>query len=198
MVPSQVLSPYDDKLTSSSTGPGGEIYPGSFIGESNVAFDSQLQRKIMGQFATGVTVMTMKNGDETWGMTANAVTSVSLDPPLVLVCVEKGNQTHPRVSEAGCFALNILAADQQELSDRFAFVGPKDCSGLDVTTDTTGAPILAGTLGHVDCQVHEVVTAGDHDIFLGEIVGGAFCEGAPLLFFAGGYKQLASDGPSGD
>jgi flavin reductase (DIM6/NTAB) family NADH-FMN oxidoreductase RutF len=163
-----------------------------------VGFDSQLQRKIMGQFATGVTVITMTNGDETWGMTANAVTSVSLDPPLVLVCVERKNQTHPRLSEAGCFAINILAAGQKELSDRFAFPGPKDCSGLDVTTAVTGAPILPGTLGHVDCQVHQVVAAGDHDIFLGEIVGGELSGGEPLVFFSGGYRELAVGDISGD
>ena len=163
-----------------------------------VGFDSQLQRKIMGQFATGVTVVTIKNGDETWGMTANAVTSVSLDPPLVLVCVETGNQTHPRLSEAGCFVLNILAADQKELSDRFAFVGPKDCSGLEVAAAVTGAPVLPGTLGYVDCRVHQVMAAGDHDIFLGEILGGELSEGEPLIFFAGGYRALAPEDIKGD
>ena len=161
-----------------------------------MVFDSQLQRKIMGQFATGVTIITMSNGGETWGMTANAVTSVSLDPPLVLVCVETGNQTHPRLTEAGCFAMNILSAEQKDLSDRFAFAGPKDCSGLEVLTAATGAPILPGTLGYVDCQVHKVVTAGDHDIFLGEIVAGEFFEGAPLLYFGGGYRTLAANEPS--
>ena len=161
-----------------------------------MVFDSQLQRKIMGQFATGVTIITMSNGGETWGMTANAVTSVSLDPPLVLVCVERGNQTHPQLTEAGCFAMNILSAEQKELSDRFAFTGPKDCSGLEVSTAATGAPILPGTLGYVDCQVREVVTAGDHDIFLGEIVAGELFEGAPLLYFGGGYRTLAANEPS--
>lgn len=163
-----------------------------------MVFDSQLQRKIMGQFATGVTIITMNNGGETWGMTANAVTSVSLDPPLVLVCVETGNQTHPRLTEAGCFVINILSAEQKDLSDRFAFAGPKDCSGLEVSAGTTGAPILPGTLGYVDCQVHKVVSAGDHDIFLGEIVDGELLEGEPLLFFAGGYRKLAEDETSGD
>ena len=74
----------------------------------------------MGRFATGVTVVTMKAGDTLWGMTANAVTSLSLDPPLVLVCVDKKTQTHGFLNEAGSFAMNILAEDQQELSNRFA------------------------------------------------------------------------------
>ena len=158
-----------------------------------MVFDSQLQRKIMGQFATGVTIITMDNGGETWGMPANAVTSVSLDPPLVLVCVERENQTHPRLTEAGSFVINILSAEQKDLSDRFASAGPKDCSGLDVSTGTTGAPILPGTLGYVDCQVHQVVSAGDHDVFFGEIVAGELFEGEPLLFFAGGYRTLTAD-----
>lgn len=156
-----------------------------------MTFDSQLQRKIMGQFATGVTVITLKDGDQTWGMTANAVTSVSLDPPLVLVCVQRDNQTHPKLQSAGCFAMNILAADQQDLSDRYAYVGPKDCSGLDTGEDKTGAPILPGTLGYVDCEVREVLSGGDHDIFLAEIVAGQLSEGEPLLYYQGGYRTLA-------
>ncbi len=157
-----------------------------------MTFDSQLQRKIMGQFATGVTVITLQDGDDTWGMTANAVTSVSLDPPLVLVCVQRDNQTHPRLKQAGSFAMNILAADQQDLSDRYAYLGPKDCSGLELSRAVTGAPILPGTLGHVDCEVREIFAAGDHDIFLGEIVAGELAEGEPLLYYQGGYRQLAA------
>lgn len=156
-----------------------------------MAFDSQLQRKIMGQFATGVTVITLRDGEETWGMTANAVTSVSLEPPLVLVCVQRDNQTHPKLTTSGSFAMNILAADQQDLSDRFAYLGPKDCSGLDVSLDKTGAPILPGTLGYVDCEVREVLSGGDHDIFLAEIVAGELREGDPLLYYQGGYRSLA-------
>ena len=108
-----------------------------------MTFDPQDQRRIMGKFATGVTVASTRNGDDTWGMTANAVTSLSLDPPLVLLCVKQDGQSHTQFSEAGCFVLNILSAKQQAISDRFAFKGPKDFSDLEFTTAETGAPILA-------------------------------------------------------
>ena len=155
-------------------------------------FDSQLQRKIMGQFATGVTVASTCVDGETWGMTANAVTSLSLDPPLVLVAVARESQTHEKFKTAGCFALNILNDSQQEISDRFAFVGPKDFSGLDFKTAETGAPILKDSLGWVDCQLTEIVSGGDHDIFVGQIVAGEVGAGQPLLFYSGKYGGLTS------
>jgi|TARA_B100000809_G_scaffold168225_1_gene165564 flavin reductase (DIM6/NTAB) family NADH-FMN oxidoreductase RutF len=156
--------------------------------------DPKLQRTIMGRFATGVTVVTMKAGDTLWGMTANAVTSLSLDPSLVLVCVDKTTQTHEFLNQAGAFAMNILAEDQEELSNRFATPGPKEFGDLDFVEGETGSPVLAGTLGYVDCTLKEVLAGGDHDIFIGEIVHGEDRvgeEGAgrPLLYF-GGYARL--------
>ncbi len=154
--------------------------------------DPKLQRTIMGRFATGVTVVTMKAGETLWGMTANAVTSLSLDPPLVLVCVDKKTQTHGYLSEAGAFAMNILAEDQEEISNRFATPGPKEFSDLDYAEGETGAPVLGGTLGYVDCRLSEVLAGGDHDIFIGEIVNGEDRGdegGRPLLYF-GGYVRL--------
>ena len=157
-----------------------------------MGFDSKEQRKIMGQFATGVTVASTTDGDSTWGMTANGVTSLSLDPPLVLLAVQRDSQSHEKFEQAGCYALNILSAEQQELSDRFAFKGPKDFSGLDVKRAETGAPILHDVLGWVDCKVVEILTGGDHDIFIGEIVAGECSEqGDPLLYYAGGYGRMA-------
>jgi len=154
-----------------------------------VTFDSKLQRQIMGMFATGVTVIGMKDGDSTWGMTANAVTSVSLDPPLVLVCVDKSTQTHPKLTEAKSFSVNILTAAQEEISNRFAFKGPKDFSGLDTKTAETGAPILLDTLGWVDCKLAEVLPGGDHDIFVGEIIAGELgdTDASPLTYYQGKY-----------
>ena len=156
-----------------------------------MSFDSQQQRQIMGAFATGVTVASTKVGDETWGMTANGITSLSLDPPLVLLAVQKDVVSHGKFQEGGCFALNILTVQQRELSDRFAFKGPKDFSGLEFTTAETGAPILADTLGWVDCRVKQVLDGGDHDIFIGEILAGDVGSGEPLLYFGGKYARLA-------
>lgn len=156
-----------------------------------MTLDSKEQRRILGKFATGVTVASTKIGDETWGMTANAVTSLSLDPPLVILCIQKEGQSRAKFEEGGCFALNILSADQREISDRFAFKGPKDFSDLETTTAETGAPILQDAIGWVDCKLKEILPGGDHDIFIGEIVaGGAPEAGVPLLYFSGKYANL--------
>lgn len=154
-------------------------------------FDSKKQREIMGQFATGVTVVGISVGDGTWGMTANAVTSLSLDPPLVLVAVERNSQTHVHLKASQGYSLSILSSEQREISDRFAFVGPKHFTGLNVFTAATGAPILADCLGWLDCRITEVLPGGDHDIFIGEIVAGEMGEGEPLVFYGGRYARLA-------
>jgi len=147
----------------------------------------------MGQFATGVTVASTSIHGETWGMTANAVTSLSLDPPLVLLAVVRDSQSYEKFKEAGCFALNILNDNQRELSDRFAFAGPKDFSAIKFKTAETGAPIISDCLGWVDCRLTEVLAGGDHDIFLGEIVAGELGAGQPLLFYSGKYCRLGAE-----
>jgi flavin reductase (DIM6/NTAB) family NADH-FMN oxidoreductase RutF len=154
-------------------------------------FDSKLQRKIMGRFATGVTVVTTAGAGGMGGLTANAVASLSLDPPLVLVAVDKRAGSYPEIRANGCYAVNILAADQEEISRRFATPGPKDYSGLAWKTVVTGAPVFEGTLGYVDCRLADVLPGGDHDIFVGEIVAGdAGEDGHPLLFFSGKYRRI--------
>ncbi len=156
-----------------------------------MAIDDQLQRQVMGRFATGVTVVTTGRAPEFSGLTANAVASLSLSPPLVLVAVEKKAHSHAFLLESRCFAINILAREQEEISRRFARHGPKDFSDLETTTAETGAPILAGTLGYVDCRVVNVLPGGDHDIFIGEIAAAEAREGQPLLYFRGKYANLA-------
>ena len=157
-----------------------------------MTFEQAEQKRIMGSFATGVTVASTLDGELGWGMTANAVTSLSLDPPLVLLCVVRESLSHEKFSKAGCFALNILAAEHEELSNRFAFKGPKDFSGIETRTAETGAPIMVDALGWLDCRTVEVLAGGDHDIFVGEIQAGDAREGDPLLYFAGKYARLTS------
>ena len=156
-------------------------------------FDPKLQRTIMGRFATGVTVVTTGRDGDFSGLTANAVASLSLAPPLVLVAVERSAHSHEYLMRHRNYAMNILAADQEHLSQRFATRGPKVFTDLEFTVGTSGAPILAGTLGYVDCRVTEILPGGDHDIFVGEILGGEAREGAPLLYFCGKYRGLAAD-----
>lgn len=156
-------------------------------------FDSLLQRKIMGHFATGVTVVTTRGGDQLHGMTANAVTSVSLNPPLVLVCVEKRAAMFEHLHHSKCFAMNILSAAQQPISNRFAMKGPKEFGDLDWFAGETGCPVFRQSIAYVDCRVVDIATGGDHDIFIGEIIGGGLLNASeqPLLYYSGAYRAIA-------
>ena len=160
-----------------------------------MALDPMEQRRIMGCFATGVTVVTTVSGGETRGMTANAVTSLSLDPPLVMVAVDKDAQMHGYLRGSRYFALNILSEDQEALSTQFARPGSKDFSNVPTTTVRTGAPVFVEALGYVECRLVDVLRAGDHDIFVAEIVAGDAGDGLPLLFYRGKYRRMIDDAP---
>ena len=156
-----------------------------------MTFDPQKQRRILGHFATGVTVVTTDGPAGSHGMTANAFASLSLDPPLILVAVDKRAALLDFLQKNRCFAVNILRHDQEHVSRRFATPGPKDFSDLDITTGTTGSPIIARVVAYLDCSVHDILPGGDHEIFVGEILAGDFEGGEPLLYYAGRYRSLA-------
>ena len=155
-----------------------------------MAFDGKELRKIMGSFATGVTVITTDSEPPT-GLTANSVTSLSLDPPLILFAVEKKAGSLAAFNETRRFAVSILTTAQQDISNRFATPGPKDFSDLSIKTAETGAPILADALAWADCRVTDVLPGGDHDIFVGEVVAGDVSDGDPLLYYSGKYCEIA-------
>jgi flavin reductase (DIM6/NTAB) family NADH-FMN oxidoreductase RutF len=148
----------------------------------------------MGHFATGVTVVASRRRNGVpCGLTANAVTSVSLEPPLVLVCLERGAQSHRCVLEGGAFAISVLSADQRELARRFARK-PRDrrFEGVEFREEVTGSPVLEGALAWTDCRVHDVHDAGDHSIVIGEVVASGAGDGEPLIFFRSEYSRVAS------
>lgn len=149
-------------------------------------------RRTIGAFATGVTVITAAVGDRLKGMTANAVTSVSLDPTLLLVCVDRAAHTYPVLKEAGVFAVNILASNQEEVSRLFASKESHlatDLFGLPHRKGKLGAPIFDDVLAYLECRVTEVLPGGDHDIFLGEVMDMDTLrpDAEPLLFYRGAY-----------
>jgi flavin reductase len=156
-----------------------------------MSFDSKKQRQILGHFATGVTVVTTDGEAGSHGLTANAFASLSLDPPLVLVAVDKRAATLEYLKKNLCFAVSILRLEQEAVSTRFATPGPKDFSDLNIITAETGSPILADCLAFLDCRVYDILPGGDHDIFVGEILAGEYQGGEPLLYFAGRYRRLA-------
>ena len=159
-----------------------------------MTFDSKKQRQILGHFATGVTVVTTGGIAGLHGMTANAVASLSLDPPLVLVAVDRRALTLEYLTRNRCFAVNILRLEQEGLSRRFAAPGPKDFSDLATTKAATESPILADCLAYLDCKVVEILPGGDHEIFVGEILAGEHHGGEPLLYYAGSYRRLRQPG----
>jgi flavin reductase (DIM6/NTAB) family NADH-FMN oxidoreductase RutF len=153
-------------------------------------------RRLIGCFATGVTIITMARGEEVRGMTANAVTSVSLDPLLLLICVDKRTITHEFLEEAQAFAVNILAEDQEQVSRALASHDSEDARrliGYRYHPGQTGSPILDDCLAFVECQVTEVLPGGDHSIFIGRVEAGEVMrEVPPLIFFRGKYNRLTS------
>ena len=156
-----------------------------------MAFDRNELRRVMGHFATGVAVVTTHDGQgRCYGLTANAVSSVSLDPPLVLVCVDKRAESYPAFCRSQVFVVNVLGEHQEELSRRFAVSGGDKFVDLPCRSGGTGAPILEGALAHIECRVVAAHDAGDHTIYVGEVESADAGEGPPLLFFRGRYHQL--------
>ena len=148
-------------------------------------------RRVMGHFATGVAVITTRDVDgKPYGLTANALCSVSLTPPLLLVCVDKGAESHPAFERSRLFAVNVLALGHEELSRRFAVSGGDKFVDVPHRFGTTGVPLLEDVLAVVECRVVAVHEAGDHTIYIGEVEHLEASEGDPLLFFRGQYRRL--------
>lgn len=164
------------------------------------AFDTETYRDVLGRFVTGVTIVTSVattgDGDQPWGTTVNAFTSVSLEPPLVLVCVGRERSIHPVIARAGGFAVNILGEESQALSDCFAGAPsalPRSAfCGADYRSGATGLPILEASVAHLECRVERTLEAGDHTIYLGRVLGVGLSEvhPLPLLYYRGRYLRI--------
>ncbi len=155
-------------------------------------------RDLLGRFATGVTVLTTRDpAGRPMGMTASAVAAVSLDPPLVLVCVDRTRDIHDVLRAAPRFALNVLAADQERWSRRFAEEVTDRFADVAVLDGPHGLPLLAGAVAHIVCEAREAIAGGDHTIFLGLVAEGTARDGSPLIHYRGGYGGLALRGGGG-
>jgi flavin reductase len=155
-------------------------------------------RSACSAFCTGVTVITTRGPDEPYGMTASSFTSVSLDPPLILVCVIRGTLGSETISRNRVFAINILTVEQEAISRYFASRdrprGSHAFQEIPHRDGVTGSPILEGVAGHLECQVVQSHDVGDHIIFIGEVLDLDFDEDEkPLLFHHGRYKLLRDD-----
>lgn len=154
--------------------------------------DDEAFTAAMGSFAAGVTVITTTDGSgQPFGLTATAFSSVSKQPPLCLVCVSMEAEARPVIRSSGRFAVNLLSAGQVALSARFARHGVDKFEGTVWTPGSvTGSPLLAEVLATVECTVHEALELGDHDVFVGRIVGVTVGPGEPLAYFRGRYAEL--------
>jgi 3-hydroxy-9,10-secoandrosta-1,3,5(10)-triene-9,17-dione monooxygenase reductase component len=157
---------------------------------------SDLFRAVMGHFVTGITVVTAFDGDRPNGITVNALSSVSLDPPLVMVALDRRRFLTPIVRAAGRYAVNILSEDQQALSDCFAGAavepGRPDFCGAAWHPGATGLPLLDGAIATLECTVVETFSAGDHDLFIGEVdvLGSSDAGAMPLLYYRRRYLRI--------
>jgi flavin reductase (DIM6/NTAB) family NADH-FMN oxidoreductase RutF len=168
----------------SSSDPSGSVAPAEF-------------RAALGRFASGITIMSTLQDGVAHAMTANAFTSVSLDPPLVLVCVDKGVRMHDAVQECGYWAVSVLAGDQQPIADRFARSGRDLYTQFDGIGTTpgpkTGCPVIEGALSWLECRTWATYDGGDHTIVVGEVLSLGVPEGndhGALIYYAGGYREL--------
>lgn len=148
-------------------------------------------RQLLGRFATGVAVLTARGPDRRpLGMTASSVASVSLDPPLLLVSVDRRHDMHEAMHAAQHFVLNVLAADQEALARRFADTEEHRFDGLGYRDNKHGVPVLDGVLASIECAKHGAVPGGDHTVFLGLVLGGNVTDRHPLLYYRGGFASL--------
>ena len=155
--------------------------------------DPDTFRSVLGRFATGVTVITTRGEDGLdYGMTASAFSSLSLNPPLVLVCIAHDASMFPVIRGAPHFTVNVLAADQEALSRRFAAKDPNRFDGVGYTRGKFGPALLDEALAYLECRVAHQIPGGDHTIFVGEVESATAAAGAakPLLYYRGGYAQL--------
>ncbi len=160
-----------------------------------MTIDAASYRRIIGQFATGVTVVTTAVDGWLHGITANALTSVSLDPLLLLVCVDKEAHGHEELAAGGRFGVNILSDEQEDISNLFATKAAPEQGqlrgGVPYRLGPHGTPLLEGCLSYIECDVVESHEGGDHTIFIGQVLGAeTLREVPPLLFFQGRYRRI--------
>lgn len=157
--------------------------------------DKDAFKEALRGWASGVTVVTSRAGDKVHGMTVSAFSSVSADPPLVLVCANRSSTTHGIIEEGGVFAVNILAEHQEEVSNVFASAKYEDSrlERVGWTEGETGAPLIDEALATLECKVSSAHREGSHTIYIGQVEAVHTNDTTPLLYYKGGYRSLSCD-----
>jgi len=163
-----------------------------------MSIDPTSFRRALGQFATGVTVVTTRDASgHPLGLTVSAFCSVSLHPPLVLVCVDHRSEANAAMRESGLFAVNVLGEEQEDVSRRFAAPGRAKLEAFPFVDGRHGLPLVPGALAHVECRVRSFHDEGDHAVWVGEVRSLSAHPGRPLLYHSGSYRTLDGAPPSG-
>ena len=148
-------------------------------------------RSALSRFASGVTVVTTKDATEKpFGITVSAFCSVSLAPPLVLICIEKTTGSHHAFEQSGRFTVNILSSHETGVSEHFASLIEDKFAGIEHAVDEHGIPILPGSLATLQCKLFKSLDGGDHSIFLGEVEHVIVRDADPLIYYKGGYRHI--------
>jgi flavin reductase (DIM6/NTAB) family NADH-FMN oxidoreductase RutF len=151
-------------------------------------------RQVLAHFASGVTIVTTCDGEQRpTGLTASAFCSVSLDPPLILICVDHKSQSYPHLRESGRFAINILHQGHEQLSRRFASSRLDKFDGVPFTLGTLGVPLIDAALAYLECRTVSAHVEGDHTIFVGRVEAVDVGEGDPLLYYRGKYHRIQGE-----
>jgi flavin reductase (DIM6/NTAB) family NADH-FMN oxidoreductase RutF len=153
--------------------------------------DRERFRSVISRFASGVSIITTRHEGIDYGLTASAVCSLSLDPPMLLICVNKASNTQKAIAEAQVFAVNILREDQSGLAHRFAGSHPDKFAGMSISYGELAVPLLDDMLATIECRVTEIISGGTHSIFLAEVQSARATEGMPLTYFRGRMGRFA-------
>ena len=156
-----------------------------------MAIDARDFRRALGQFATGITVVTTRDsGGRPMGLTVNSFASVSLEPPLVIVSIDNRSETHDGFEASGVFGVSVLGEGQEHYSRRFAMPGREKFAPADLLVGETGVALVPEALAHIECRVSARLPGGDHTIYVGEVLRLHVVPGRPLLYHGGGYRRL--------
>jgi flavin reductase (DIM6/NTAB) family NADH-FMN oxidoreductase RutF len=146
----------------------------------------------LSHFASGVTVVTTAHDGRQYGMTVASFASLSLHPPLVLVCIERSVKTHDAIAAAGKYGVSILSSTQTDISSKFASRSDDKFDGVELIEGDLDVPLIAGALTAIECRVYDRLPGGDHTIFIGEVMKIHTQDGDPLLYFRSGYREMRS------
>ncbi|CRK84978.1 flavin reductase domain-containing protein [Neobacillus massiliamazoniensis] len=164
--------------------------------ENNQPFplvEKEMFRNVIGHFASGVSIITVTNNGVDFGLTASAVSSLSLEPPMLLVCVNQSAGTCHAISAVKTFTVNILKEEQKDLALKFARSNTDKFDGVPFSRGELGNPLLKNTLAQIECQVVEEVTGGTHSVFLAEVLKAHASEGNPLVYYRGKFGQFKQE-----